>query len=169
MDVDNTQEDLVLQFLVQEVLQDLGRYYERFYQRNLYRESLEGVKQDVNEHVVNKFATQPETAEDEVDNIFEAVSNQLGQANGQDTIKIKAYLDVFDEWCRERLDASGNEILEAGTEDKPEAQKWLETVRDNVRSISDEQIDPELRKQFQNQLTERWNEIYDKIRQLSAS
>lgn len=161
-----TREDLALQFLVQEVLQDLGRYYERCHQRTLYRESLEGVRQDVEEYVVNKYTTQPENAEDELENVIDAVRDQLSRSNGQDTLKLKTYLDVFDEWCRERLDTSADDILEAGTEEKPEARKWLEEVQRNVREIPDDRIDSDLRRQFQNELTDRWNEIYDKLTDL---
>lgn len=161
-----TREDLTLQFLVQEVLQDLGRYYERCHQRTLYRESLEGVRQDVEEYVVHKYATQPENAEDELENVIDAVRDQLSRSNGQDTLKLKTYLDVFDEWCRERLDTSADDILEAGTEEKPEARKWLEEVQRNVREVPDDRIDPDLRRQFQNELTDRWNEIYDRLTDL---
>jgi hypothetical protein len=167
MNNDRTHEDLALQFLVQEVLQDLGRYYERCHQRTLYRESLEGVRQDIQEYVVQKYTTQPENAEDELENVIGAVRDQLGRSNGQDTVKLKAYLDVFDEWCRERLDTPAEEILESGTEDKPEARKWLEQVQNNVQSIDDDKIDSDLRRQFQNELTDRWNEIYEKITNLS--
>ena len=166
MNNDRTHEDLALQFLVQEVLQDLGRYYERCHQRTLYRESLEGVQQDIQEYVVQKYTTQPENAEDELENVIDAVRDQLGRSNGQDTVKLKAYLDVFDEWCRERLDTSADDILEAGTEDKPEARKWLDEVQRNVQDISDERIDPDLRRQFQNELTDRWNEIHDNLADL---
>lgn len=166
MEEDPIKEDFVLQFLVQEVLQDLGRYYERCHQRTLYRESLEGIRQDVQEHIINKYTTQPDNADDELENIIEAVQDQLGHSNGQDTIKLKAYLDVFDEWCREQLNTSADEVLEAGTEEKPEARKWLEEVQNNIRSVDDEKIDQDLKRDFQNRLTERWNEIYDKTSEL---
>lgn len=161
-----SREDLTLQFLVQEVLQDLGRYYERCHQRTLYRESLEGVKQDIKEYVVHEYATQPESAEEELENVIGAVRDQLSRSNGQDTIKLKTYLDVFDEWCRERLDTSADNILEAGTEDKPEARKWLEQVQDNARSLDSVDTSSDLYRQFQNQLTDRWNEIMDKLADL---
>lgn len=159
-------EDLALQFLVQEVLQDLGRYYERAHQRNLYRESLEGVRQDVKDYIVEKYTTQPENAEDELDNIIEAVQEQLTESNQTDTLKIKVYLEVFDEWCLERLDTPADTILDKGTEDKPEARKWLEQVQDNARSIDSVDTSSDLYRQFQNQLTDRWNEIMDKLTDL---
>lgn len=166
MDADTSREDLALQFLVQEVLQDLGRYYERAHQRSLYRESLEGVRQDVREYIVNKYTTQPENADEELDNIIDAVRDQLSESNQTDTLKIKVYLEVFDEWCQERLNTPSDEILEQGTEDKPEARKWLEQVQDNVRSIDSVDTESDLYRKFQNRLTDRWNEIIDKISDL---
>lgn len=161
MSFELSKEDLALQFLVQEVLQDLGRYYERSHQRSLYRESLEGVKRDIEDRVISKYATPEDPAYEELDGIIEAVKDQLARSNGQDTVKIKAYLDVFDEWCRAQLETAGDEILDAGTENKPEAQKWLDQVLENVRSVQPEQVDRNLHQAYQNQLTDRWNEIME--------
>ncbi|MFB6347125.1 MAG: hypothetical protein ABEK50_15485 [bacterium] len=166
MDADTSREDLSLQFLVQEVLQDLGRYYERSHQRSLYQESLEGVRQDVREYIIKKYATDPESADEELDNIINAVQDQLGESNQTDTLKIKVYLEVFDEWCLERLDTPADEVLDQGTEDKPEARKWLDQVQDNVRSVDDIDSSSDLYRKFQNQLTDRWNEIMDKLTDL---
>lgn len=166
MNAETSREDLALQFLVQEVLQDLGRYYERAHQRSLYQESLEGVKQDVREYIVNKYTTQPDNADEELDNIIAAVQDQLAESNQTDTLKIKVYLDVFDEWCLERLDTPADEVLDAGTEDKPEARKWLEEVQNNVRSVGSVDTSSDLYRQFQNQLTDRWNKIMETIRDL---
>lgn len=169
MSIELSSDDFVLQFLVQEVLQDLGRYYERCHQRSLYVESLEGVQSDIKNHVINEYVTDTNSADQELENIIDAVQDQLNHSKTEDTVKIKAYLDVFDEWCLERLDTESDVILEEGTEGKPEARKWLDMVQQNVSSVPDDQIDDELKRNFQNRLTERWNEIYDRLSEKNKS
>ncbi len=166
MNTESSLDNLTLQFLVQEVLQDLGRYYERYNQRSIFQESLQGVQQDLEEYVIDPYATRPEDAEEELENVLEAVADQLARTNDRDTVKIKAYLDVFDEWCRERLNTNATEILEAGTEEETESQKWLETVWGNINTLDDHEIDPEVKRRYQNQLTQRWTQIHEKFEEL---